>query len=75
MFLEAMSLTTARERLFDLFSRGVTTVAGICSDALNDLISDECIESFDQGIEIGIENTIRSLIDVSVPEDKMITAI
>ena len=32
-------------------------------------------KAFDQGIEIGIENTIRALLDASVNEDKMITAI
>lgn len=72
MFSEAMSLTTAKDKLFDLFSRGVTTFTGICSDVLNNLIGDVCIEAFDQGIEIEIENTIRSLIDVSVHEDRMI---
>ena len=74
MFSEAMSLTTARDKLFDLFSRGVTTFTGICSDVLNNLIGDECIEAFDQGIEIEIENTIRSLIDAPVHEDRMIEA-
>lgn len=72
MFSEAMSLTTARYKLIDLFIRGVTTFTGICSDVLNNLIGDECIEAFDQGIEIEIENTIRSLIDASVNEDRMI---
>lgn len=72
--LEAMSLTTVRGRLFDLFSGGVAAVAEITSDVLNDLISDECGEAFDQGIEIGIENTIRALINASVHEDKMIAA-
>ena len=68
-------MATARDSLFDLFSRGVTAVTGICSDVLNDLISDERIEAFNQGIDIGIENTIRSLIDASVHEEKMIEAI
>lgn len=73
--MEAMDLAAARDMLFDLFNRGVTVVAETCSEVLNDIISDERIEAFDQGIEIGIENTIRALIDASVHEDKMITAI
>lgn len=72
--LEAMDLATTRDMLFDLFNRGVTAVTEVCSDVLNDLISNERIEAFDQGIEIGIENTIRALIDASVHEDKKITA-
>lgn len=68
-------MAAARDMLFDLFNRGVTVVTDTCSEVLNDLISDERIEAFDQGIEIGIENTIRALIDASVHEDKMITAI
>ena len=72
--LEAMGLTAVKDRLFDLFSGGVTAVAEISSDVLNDFISYECGEAFDQDIEIGIENTIRALIDASVHEDKMIAA-
>lgn len=67
-------MTAVRGRLFDLFSGGVTAVAEISSDVLNGLIGYECGEAFDQGIEIGIENTIRALIDASVHEDKMIAA-
>ena len=70
-----MDLAAARDMLFDLFNKGVTVVTETCSEVLNDIISDERIEAFDQGIEIGIENTIRALIDASVNEDKMITAI
>lgn len=73
--MEAMDLAAARDMLFDLFNRGVTVVTETCSEVLNGIISDERIEAFDQGIEIGIENTIRALIDASVNEDKMITAI
>ncbi len=73
--MKAIDLATARDMLFDLFNRGVTVVTETCSEVLNDIISDERIEAFDQGIEIGVENTIRALIDASVHEDKMITAI
>lgn len=73
--MEAMNLAATRDMLFDLFNRGVTVVTDTCSEVLNDLISDERIEAFDQGIEIGIENTIRALLDASVHEDKMVTAI
>lgn len=68
-------MAAARDMLFDLFNRGFTVVTETCSEVLNGIISDECIEAFDQGIEIGIENTIRALIDASVNEDKMIAAI
>lgn len=73
--MEAMDLAAARDMLFNLFNRGVTVITETCSEVLNDLISEERIEAFDQGIEIGIENTIRALIDASANEDKMITAI
>lgn len=68
-------MAAARDMLFNLFNRGVTVITETCSEVLNDLISEERIEAFDQGIEIGIENTIRALIDASANEDKMITAI
>ena len=68
-------MAATRDMLFDLFNRGVTLITETCSEVLNDLISDERIEAFDQGIEIGIENTIRALLDASVHEDKIVTAI
>lgn len=50
--MEATNLAATRDMLFDLFNRGVTVVTETCSEVLNDLISDERIEAFDQGIEI-----------------------
>lgn len=68
-------MTALRDAFFDLISRGSTLAAEMCSNALNDVISNECFEAFDQGIGIGLEKTIRALIDASVREDKMIAAL
>lgn len=65
-------MATTRDKVIELFDRGATAAAEMYNDVLNDVISDERFEAFNQGIEIGIENTIRALITASVREDKMI---
>ena len=68
-------MATTRDKVIELFDRGATASVEMYSDVLNDVISDECFEAFNQGIEIGIENTISALITASVREDKMIDAL
>lgn len=69
---KAIVMATTRDKVIELFDRGATAAVEMYSDVLNDVISDERFEAFNQGIEIGIENTIRALITASVREDKMI---
>ena len=64
-----------RDKVVELFSKGATAAVEMYSDALNDVISDECYEAFNQGVEVGIENTIRALIIASVREEKMVDSL
>lgn len=68
-------MASTREKVIELFSKGATAAVEMYSNVLNDVISDERYEAFNQGVEIGIENTIRALISASVREDKMIDAL
>lgn len=50
-------------------------VGGAFRDAFDGLISQECGDVFDKTVELGIENTMRALIEAGVEDSAMASAL
>ncbi len=59
----------------EMASRCGTELLGAFRDAFDGLVSQECEDVFSQTMELGIENTMRALIEAGVEDSAMVSAL
>ena len=56
-------------------SRGGEAFSTLVRDVVDDHATEECERAFREALEIGIENSIRSMVAVSAANDAMVSAL
>lgn len=51
------------------------TVMNLIRDSFDELVSQECADVFDKTVELGIENTMRALIEVDAGDSAIVSAL